>query len=462
MWERNSIYHSNRNPGLSPQPDIPAIRVGIFQSSTIKVILDGAFSCNARSGVLTGPCSARLVEGKVALQINGTDVCAAHEILLSPSEVSSSFILNDVIIGINFHWERKEDQRFTGALRLIPSGEQVFAVNVVSIEDYLTSVISSEMSAGSSLQLLKAHAVTSRSWLLAQLEKSRRLKSVATPYQSLVETPEERIRWYDREDHELFDVCADDHCQRYQGITKAFTPAVQDAVQSTAGIVVKHHGSICDARFSKSCGGIVEEFQNVWEPVRYPYLTCVMDSERGGNPPDFSDEKIAEEWIRSSPDAYCNTSDKRILSQVLLKYDQETTDFFRWKVEYTQEQLAEIIRRRSGIDFGAIADLIPVERGASGRLIRLKIVGTKRTLTIGKELEIRRTLSNSHLYSSAIVVDALARKDGIPGNFVLHGAGWGHGVGLCQIGAAVMGEKGISHESILAHYFPETTLDKIY
>ncbi len=453
---------SQRNPGLSPQQDIPAIRVGIFQSSTIKFVLDGAFSCNDKSGIVTGPCSATLSEGKVALQINGVDVCSSSELFLSPCEVSSSFVLNDVVIGIDFHWERKEDQRFTGALRLIPSGDRVYAVNVVSIEDYLTSVISSEMSAGSSLHLLKAHAVTSRSWLLAQLEKSRRLKSGASSYQSLVETSAERIRWYDREDHELFDVCADDHCQRYQGITKAFTPAVQDAVQSTAGTVVKYQGHICDARFSKSCGGIVEEFQNVWEPVRYPYLTCVVDSRAGGTPPDFSDEKNAEQWIRSTPEVYCNTTDKRILSQVLLKYDQETADFFRWQVEYTQEKLADIIRRRSGIDFGAIVDLIPVERGVSGRLTKLKVVGTKKSLTIGKELEIRRTLSNSHLYSSALVIDALNRSNGIPAKFVLHGAGWGHGVGLCQIGAAVMGERGIPYEGILSHYFPNTTLEKIY
>lgn len=447
---------------MNPQPDIPVIRVGIFQSSTIKFVLEGAFSCSGVSGLVVGPCSASLAEGKVLFQANGVDVCTASELVLSPTDPSSSFVLNDVVIGIDFHWERKEDQRFTGALRLVPSGKYVYAINVVSIEEYLTSVISSEMSAGSSLQLLKAHAVTSRSWLLAQLEKSHLLKQGSRPYQSSRESSTERIRWYDREDHALFDVCADDHCQRYQGITKAFTPAVQVAVQATAGVVISYGGRICDARFSKSCGGVVEEFQYVWEPVRYPYLSCVMDSEEGGMPPDLTVEENANRWIRGTPPAYCNTTDKKILSQVLLQYDQETTDFFRWRVEYSQDQLADIIRRRSGIDFGAIIDLIPVERGVSGRLVKLKIVGAKKTLIIGKELEIRRTLSTSHLYSSAIVIDAINRSNGIPAMFVLHGAGWGHGVGLCQIGAAVMGEKGIPYENILSHYFPHTSLEKIY
>ncbi len=388
----------------------------------------------------------------------------AREVLFDGTNPLSEFVLNDVTIGVQFHWQRKEDQRFVGGLKLIREGENITAINVVSIEDYLTSVISSEMSADCSLNLLKAHAITSRSWLLAQLEKSKALKAGGVKYQSLVETETERIRWYDREDHANFDVCADDHCQRYQGITKAYTASVKEAVESTGGFVVMHNGVVCDARFSKSCGGVMEEFQHVWEPVRYAYLAAVVDTPDETTPLalDFSHEENADKWIRGNPQAFCNTTDKKTLSQVLLKYDQETTDFFRWKVEYEQAQLAEIICRRSGIDFGQIVDLVPVERGKSSRLTKLKIVGTKRTMTIGKELEIRRTLSNSHLYSSAFVVDKHEVVNGIPARFTIQGAGWGHGVGLCQIGAAVMGEQGYSYDKILVHYFPHTEIKKIY
>jgi stage II sporulation protein D len=279
------------------------------------------------------------------------------------------------------------------------------------------------------------------------------------------------IKWYDHEAHKNFDVCADDHCQRYQGITRASTSRAIEAVSATRGEVLMYEGKICDARFSKCCGGAFEEFQNCWENVRHPYLIGQRDSQTTNKLPDLTIEAEADKWIRTSPVAFCNTQDKKILSQVLNNYDQETADFYRWKVSYSQEELSELIHKRSGIDFGKIIDLIPVERGTSGRLVRLKIVGTLRTLTIGKELEIRRTLSNSHLYSSAFVVDKEYKEEDreykeeeqkIPSRFILTGAGWGHGVGLCQIGAAVMGEKGYKYEEILSHYYPGSMIERQY
>lgn len=379
------------------------------------------------------------------------------ELLFEPiNRDSASFELYDVTIGINFHWEREEDLRFSGALKFIVENEKIVAVNVLPVEDYLVSVISSEMSATASLELLKAHAVISRSWLLAQIEKNKEINSQKEEYSACICTDTELIRWYGREDHVNFDVCADDHCQRYQGITRASTEIVRKAIEDTSGQVLMFDGRICDARFSKCCGGAFEEFQSCWEDVKYPYLVKQRDSKAEIQLPDLRDEKEADKWIRTAPSAFCNTKDKHILSQVLNNYDQETVDFYRWKVNYTQEELSALIKQRSGIDYGVVTDLIPIERGTSGRLVKLKIVGTKRTMIIGKELEIRRTLSTSHLYSSAFVVD----KEG--DTFILTGAGWGHGVGLCQIGAAVMGEQGYLYNDILLHYYIGANIEKLY
>ena len=315
----------------------------------------------------------------------------------------------------------------------------------------------------SSLELLKAHAVISRSWLLAQIQKNKEITEAQANYSAFTQTDEELIRWYDREDHTRFDVCADDHCQRYQGITRASTDIVKHAISAIRGQLLTSDGKICDARFSKCCGGAFEEFQYCWEDIKYPYLAQQRDSKTHATLPDLTQEVEVDRWIRTSPEAFCNTTDKKILSQVLNNYDQETTDFYRWKVEYTQEELSALILKRSGIDYGQIIDLIPIARGTSGRLWKLKIVGTKRTLTIGKELEIRRTLSTSHLYSSAFVVDKEELSaEGIPGRFILTGAGWGHGVGLCQIGAAVMGEQGYKYDAILLHYYIGASIDKLY
>ncbi len=304
----------------------------------------------------------------------------------------------------------------------------------------------------------------SRSWLLAQIEKHNRIDTGDTAKHPMRVSDTEICRWQDREDHELFDVCADDHCQRYQGTTRQTTEAVDLAVNETAGMVLTDKdGELCDARFSKCCGGVFEEFENCWEPIHYHYLKATRDSEKPSAFPDLKVEENAKAWIEGAPEAFCNTRDKEILGQVLNNYDQETTDFYRWTVEYTQDELGALIKERSGIDYGKILALEPIHRGTSGRLVRLRIIGTKRTMTIGKELEIRRTLSTSHLYSSAFVVEVPSRDaDGVPESFRLRGAGWGHGVGLCQIGAAVMGARGYNFRQILEHYYADSSLTKLY
>lgn len=432
----------------------PTIQVGIMAAPEISFGLHGDFGTGENTvrhyRATTGDDAIFLTDGA------GNNETAG-EFNFRSAASTDSFTLKNVTIGIGFHWEQQEEQRFNGDLKLIIEEGKVRAVNIVPLEDYLRSVISSEMSATSSAELLKAHAVISRSWLLAQIERSKRPQARDTQAD-----PNELIRWYDREDHTRFDVCADDHCQRYQGITKIISTKANDAVNDTFGEVLYGDDEICDARFSKCCGGISENFEHIWEPRPRSYLVHVRDTRPETDVPDLRIEAEAEKWIRSSPPSFCNTSDKKTLSQVLPDFDQATSNFYRWRVIYTQKELSELVLRKTGIDFGAIVSLQPVERGYSGRLIKLKIAGTKRTLIIGKELEIRRTLSGSHLYSSAFVVDHLEVLNGIPQKFVLTGAGWGHGAGLCQIGAAVMGEQGYTYQEILSHYFKNTILKKTY
>ncbi|MDD6006011.1 MAG: SpoIID/LytB domain-containing protein [Bacteroidales bacterium] len=436
---------------------VPCVKVGIFNEPEVKFVLYGKYRVG--DTIAEGECLASVSGGKVLWDGKEYD-----NVLFTPSdEENDCFELKDVTIGVNFHWERKENQKFRGALSLIVENDRVTAINVLSVEEYLLSVISSEMSATASLELLKAHAVISRSWLLAQIEKNKNIIKENTHYCACHQDENELVKWYDREDHVNFDVCADDHCQRYQGITRASTQTVREAIKATWGQVLTYDGKLCDARFSKCCGGVYEEFENCWEPVHYPYLVARRDSEHPLDFPDLTVEENAKEWILSSPQAFCNTTDAEILSQVLNNYDQETADFYRWKVEYSQEELSALIKNRLGIDYGEILDLVPVERGKSGRLVRMKIVGTKKQLTIGKELEIRRTLSPSHLYSSAFIVDKQdVNAAGVPQKFVLTGAGWGHGVGLCQIGAAVMGAKGYNYKEILLHYFIDANISTLY
>ena len=365
------------------------------------------------------------------------------EVALTPTDpASSAFALDDVTIGIGFHWERKERQVFRGALRLISRDAGLTVINDVPLEDYVTSVISSEMSASCPLELLKAHAVISRSWLW--FPKASPTPSAKPQSQRL--DSQEILRWYGREAHPDFDVCADDHCQRYQGITKTFSPAAAEAVRATAGEFLRYNGAICDARFSKCCGGITERYATAWEDNDVPYLESIYDG------PLLSSSNTPEIWIRSAPSAYCNTVDSELLSRVLPGFDQETRDFYRWQVAYTPEELADLISKRLGVDLGPIRDLQPLARGPSGRIYRLKIIGERDSIIIGKELEIRRALSRTHLYSSAFVID----KE--PDRLVIRGAGWGHGVGLCQIGAAVMANDGKTYTEILQRYYRGTTV----
>ncbi|MDR2806153.1 MAG: SpoIID/LytB domain-containing protein [Dysgonamonadaceae bacterium] len=439
--------------------NIPAIEVGVLSAKSIQFQLNGRFR-QATDGE-----EAENVKGEAA--INGrssfilrwgdrTQLCEDFVLLEPLCEDDATFELQHVVIGVQFHWEREETQRFKGKLKIYVENGQLTAVNILSVEDYLLSVISSEMSAASSLELLKAHAVISRSWLLAQIEKGKQLKD--ENYKTRIPDEEGYVRWYDREDHDRFHVCADDHCQRYQGISKASSPQVYEALQATSGEVLQYGGRICDARFYKCCGGITEKFENVWEPVAHPYLTKVIDNGEvpSGYNTDLADEENARAWILGNPPAFCNTNDRETLAQILNDYDQETQDFYRWQVTLAQAEVKDLLFRKIGVDVGEPLELIPVERGVSGRIIRLKIVGSERTIAIGKELEIRKALSESHLYSSAFVVEKAGDT------FILKGAGWGHGVGLCQIGAAIMGAKGYLYREILAHYFPSAEVKKFY
>ena len=439
----------------------PLLSVGIYErESQTRGVLNGRFLL-ADNTALSGEFAVRSHEGKLLLAgRDGKELPRGPEIRLVP-EGRATFTLRGVTIGINFHWERKEDQTFEGALRLVSNADGTLtAINDAGVEQYLKSVISSEMSAQAPLELLRAHAITSRSWLVAMLERQKRFRNVGGPSRRGQETDAEIVRWYDREDHKLYDVCADDHCQRYQGITKIISPAAEQAVRDTRGVFLVHGGEICDARYSKSCGGRSEVFSTAWEGLDVPYLPSVSDAVV--EHPLISSEEAAERWMHSSPEAYCNTADGNILRQVLPSFDQETTDFYRWTVSYAQEELAALLLKRSGIDFGQVRRLEPLQRGPSGRIVRLRIVGSRRSIVVGKELEIRRWLSNSHLYSSAFVVRAEGGAPDVPARFTLRGAGWGHGVGFCQIGAAVMAAKGFKAETIVKHYFRGAELKKLY
>ncbi len=435
----------------------PEISIGIVNAQEIHFSLNGLFS--AKGETVSGNQVVLFSEGGILWNNN-----LYKELTFTPQEKDSFFSLYDVTIGINFHWERQETQSFMGTLKLVVDEGKITAINTIPAEDYLISVISSEMNATSSLEFLKAHAVISRSWLLAQIKKRKALEKKDSGFFSITKTDNEYIRWYDREDHTIFDVCADDHCQRYQGITKASNEMVVKAVEQTRGELLLHGENICDARFSKCCGGVSEEFEYCWENKKYPYLTAIRDNEHSENEiiPDLTIEENADKWIRNEPEAFCNTNDKEVISQILNNYDQETTDFYRWNVNYSQEEISELIRENTKSDYGDIIDLIPIERGKSGRICKLKIVGTNKSMIIGKELEIRRVLSKTHLFSSAFVVDKEDIKDGIPNKFILKGAGWGHGVGLCQIGAAVMGEKGYTYDKILLHYYKGAEIKSLY
>lgn len=436
----------------------PDVTVGIVSAQKIHFSLNKPYL--AKGEKVLGEQVVEFSEGGVLWNGNQYSQLTFH-----PQSADASFSLSDVTIGVNFHWERKETQTFLGTLRFVVESDKIVAINELPVEKYLESVISSEMSATSSLELLKAHAVISRSWLLAQMQKRREVAESGNNLFSFTKKEDTLIRWYDREDHTLFDVCADDHCQRYQGITKETSPHVAEAIRQTKGQILMDGEEICDARFSKCCGGITEEFQYCWEDTPKTYLTAVRDIALGVEHtlPNLTNEDEAEKWIRFNPPAFCNTQDKKILSEVLNDYDQETVNFYRWKETLSQEKLQQLIADKLKMDLGAVLDMKAVERGKSGRISKLQIIGTEKTFTIGKELEIRRTLSDSHLLSSAFVVDKYDKDEqGVPQRFELIGAGWGHGVGLCQIGAAVMGEQGYHYDAILLHYYQGAEIKKLY
>lgn len=436
----------------------PDVTVGIVSAQKIHFSLNKPYL--AKGEKVLGEQVVEFSEGGVLWNGNQYSQLTFH-----PQSADASFSLSDVTIGVNFHWERKETQTFLGTLRFVVESDKIVAINELPVEKYLESVISSEMSATSSLELLKAHAVISRSWLLAQMKKRREVAESGNNFFSFTKKEDMLIRWYDREDHTLFDVCADDHCQRYQGITKETSPHVAEAIRQTKGQILMDGEEICDARFSKCCGGITEEFQYCWEDTPKTYLTAVRDIALGVEHtlPNLTNEEEAEKWIRFNPPAFCNTQDKKILSEVLNDYDQETVNFYRWKEMLSQEKLQQLIADKLKMDLGAILDMKAVERGKSGRISKLQIIGTEKIFTIGKELEIRRTLSDSHLLSSAFVVDKYDKDEqGVPQRFELIGAGWGHGVGLCQIGAAVMGEQGYHYDAILLHYYQGAEIKKLY
>lgn len=445
-------------------PSEPKVKVGLLAGvARVALVFGGTCQTNEGRTVAAGEYTAFIEAGSLVL----TDRQGRTEKFVADSGVelqfnpADTFTLRGVTIGIDFHWQQQEDQTFTGALLLrADAHDRLLVINRVPVEAYVTSVIASEMSATAHPELLKAHAIISRSWLLAQLAPWKTSRANA----GQIQTAEEIVRWYDRENHTGFDICADDHCQRYQGVTKVTAANVYEAINATSGKVLAYANELCDARFSKSCGGFTELFSTAWEADDVPYLQAFYDGEQW--PADFqlplSDETNAATWIRHAPAAFCNAHDPAILTKILPNFDQATTDFFRWQVTLEQAELQALLERKLGLSFGAIHALEPLERGPSGRLKRLRIVGAQRTLVIGKELEIRRALSPSHLYSSAFVIEPEAVQNGVPARFTLRGAGWGHGVGLCQIGAALMAEQGYTAEQILSHYYRGTHLFELY
>ncbi len=433
------------------------IAVGILNKNEVDFNLNGNFSINNNTE-LTGKTKAFIKDDQLHLQNKNNILNVGEMVTFTPNNHNCIFEIKDVTIGVNFHWQQEENQQFKGDLKLLLTNKSIQVINNIDVEDYLLSVISSEMSSNCSLEFLKAHAIISRSWVMAQIHNQN---NKTQPTNTILATDNEYIRWYDKENHSLFDVCADDHCQRYQGISRINNKNVAEAVKSTTGLVLMHNNTICDARFSKCCGGVSEVFENCWENTPLPYLPSICDSkEKHQNTQDLKNEKEAHLFINSNPKAFCNTTDKKIISQVMNNYDTETQNFFRWRVSYSQKEISDIIKEKSGFDFGDILDLTPIERGLSGRLVKLKITGSKKTLTIGKELEIRRWLSMSHLYSSAFTIEKHNVINNVPQQFILNGAGWGHGVGLCQIGAAAMGEQGYSFTDILQHYFKDVDIVK--
>ncbi|MGQ9646361.1 MAG: SpoIID/LytB domain-containing protein [Thermodesulfobacteriota bacterium] len=438
---------------MGPVNALPQITVGIMDQQTqVTGRLNGSFWIDG-FGLVSGDFSAKAKPGTIVLtDERRREICRPSSLRLNSQE-GSFFSLFSVCVGNRFHWEKKEDQNFRGDLILkVRKNDTITVINEISLEDYLASVISSEVNPAAPVEFLKAHTILSRSWFLAGLTKEKRATEITASAEKAAK--DEVVRWYDRQEHDLFDVCADDHCQRYHGITKVVAEHAQEAIRETHGRVITYKDKICDARYSKACGGLTEEFGTAWDDQKVSYLVSTSDASVSRHP--ITTEKEASSWILSNPEAYCNTRDERLLEKILLEVDRETKTFFRWRVEYSRTELEEILREKSDFDFGTLKDIVPLQRGPSGRISRLRIVGSKRSMIVGKELEIRRWLSPTHLYSSAFVVSFEGNR------VILDGAGWGHGVGFCQIGAAVMATKGFSAEEILKHYFRGVEIKKIY
>lgn len=448
-----------KNKGLD-LPQEPEITVGVIEgASKLNGQFNGVFRLDDGQ-TFTGSFSVSMAgDNLVFIDAAGARVDPRQELCFSP-EPGATVSLMDVTIGARFHWERRQRQTFQGALLLNAAGGTLTAVNRLHLEAYLASVISSEMSDTAPPEMLKAHAVASRSWLLAMLQRRGGAKHPEAIDDKAPRDAEEIMRWYGREEHALFDVCSDDHCQRYHGITTLVGGRAAQAVRETRGIFLVHDRKVCDARYHKACGGRTDNFENTWEEISIPYLSTVVDADVFHDP--ITTEAAAQKWVNIRPEAHCNATDEQLLRRILPDFDQETANFFRWRVAYDRKELEEILAQKSGIDFGTLQNLVPAARGPSGRIMRLRIEGTKRTVTVGKELEIRRWLSHSHLYSSAFCVSVESDASGLPRRFILDGAGWGHGVGMCQIGAAVMAEKGYQAEAILKHYFRGAELTRLY
>ncbi len=453
--KKTDNFWSCGNEGMiDREPDIQAAL--LQHTSEARLILEGAFVLPDGRGI-DGEHTASMADGLIVLtDSDGREIFQGKNLLLSPAMPAESFFtVPDVTIGIDFHWQRVQKQSFRGSLFLSGQSPTAFhLINIVPLEEYLASVISSEMSAGAPLEFLKAQAVTSRSWLVAMLDRKKTHRLPPPNRQDEISV------WQDVNDHEGFDVCADDHCQRYQGISRIASENVARAIGATRGVFLTSGDQICDARYYKCCGGRTDVYATAWEDASFPYLSGVADADRPGAP--IATEQDAAGWLRSRPDAFCNTADQNLLQRILPSFDLETLNFYRWRVAYSRQELEQILRARSGIDFGTLQNLEPLARGPSGRIFRLKVVGSRRTVVVGKELEIRRWLSPSHLLSSAFVVSVERDPDGTAQNFLLEGGGWGHGVGLCQIGAAVMAVRGFRAEEILAHYFAGAQLRKLY
>lgn len=367
------------------------------------------------------------------IELDGQKLGSTVRIVLDTNNTSSHITVSNIMIGIQFHWQKHEDLDYRGIIEVGFNNQgKLVVINEIDLENYLVSVNSSEMTSDCPIGLLESQTVVARNTVLATMGKHH----------------------YNTNFH----LCSDDHCQCYHG-KKREQQVSRQAVENTWGRILLHGDEICDARYSKICGGIMEDYRYVWENRDIPYMVSGIDSDEEINYP-ANTEETAKELIDTSLPAYCNTDLHKLPENLANLYS--TQNLFRWEVTYPREELESLISEKTGKDIGELQDIIPLERGDSGRLIYINLVGSDKTLKIGKELEIRRVLSKSHLYSSCFYVRKEMGTDGKVSRFILKGAGWGHGVGLCQVGATVMASKKIPYQKILEHYYKNTNLVSLY